>query len=372
VNPRLLVGNLDCESEYARAPRGLPAPIAELASALATLLRALGRDGDRLWTPRPVDAARVVDHPQLPKVLLESGPLRDASPAAQVLAWGETASTAALRGPVAPPSPPAAAPLAQALWRLPHPTPEAAARGNHRGFAFELAHALGCALPGARRVRSQDELKAHLARGGADAGRGAWVVKAPYGAAGRERLKRRGQELSPDVRVRIDRLLAAHGELLFEPWVERRDDYGVCGLVTGGAPILYPPHRLRCDRQGVIRSIELDDEGAAPDALRGELEAVARAVAEALDRAGYRGPFNVDAFRWIDAHGELRVQPLCEINARLSLGFLTRALGERFASPGRAELRLAAADEPGALELLRPGGRDGAAAALIIPPRSRP
>ncbi len=396
---RLIVGNLDCELSYApprpdqvSGPPGprreLPAPVGDLAAALATLLRVFAREGDRLWTPRAVDPARVPAARELPDVQLESGSLRDAEPPSDVLAWGETRETAELRKAwhLAPRSAPrgaggggGAAPLWDALWSLPAPEPDAAAQANHRGFSFELSRSLGCALPGARRIRAREELEAHLLAGGADAGRGAWVAKAPLGAAGRERAGQRGGSLRGDVRVRVERLLAEHGELIFEPWVSRTSDYGVCGFAGApdAEPAILEPHRLECDRQGVIRALEVGGRaGALAEPLRRELTSAARVAGAALARAGYRGPFNVDAFTYEDPSGAARVQPLCEINARLSLGFVARALAERVAAPrgysgARLELgRPALGDPAGAarVPLLTPGGAHAAAAALVLRP----
>ncbi len=47
----------------------------------------------------------------------------------------------------------------------------------------------------------------------------------------------------------------------------------------------------------------------------------ARLVADALSRAGYFGPFGVDAYRYRDREQQLRLQPRSEINARYTMGF---------------------------------------------------
>ena len=57
---RLIVGNLDCESDFAHALdpfRPRPALSSDALAAIAgatTLLRVFAREGDRLWTPAPV------------------------------------------------------------------------------------------------------------------------------------------------------------------------------------------------------------------------------------------------------------------------------------------------------------------------------
>jgi hypothetical protein len=107
-SPRRIVGNLDCEVELARdaaferdgskkkAGRScdtrfaLPGAVEASISAFATLLRAFAREGDRIWTPRPVDAQRMAGAPGLSSPELESGPIEKIAPRGSLLAWAET------------------------------------------------------------------------------------------------------------------------------------------------------------------------------------------------------------------------------------------------------------------------------------------
>jgi hypothetical protein len=281
----------------------VPALRPEVVSGLVGLsqrLRALGGPGDELWT-------------------LADGALPDGP--REVLAWGESAAVAALRPGPCPAGPVALDDWQAALWRL-WPAPEVAAACNHRGFAFALAERLGSTLPGARMVGTLGELED---LGGAlDA---AWVVKAPYSASGRHRLRHRGP---PDAaaRTRITRLLAG-GPLLFEPWVDRIADLGLVGLIDGPDGVrLFPPHRLDNDPGGVFRGITVDDAHVGDWLAGGEraqVEATAAAAAAALAARGYRGPFGIDAYLWRDATGARRLQPMSEINARLTFGLVARA-----------------------------------------------
>ena len=244
---RRIVGNLDFETSLAIAhaeskrassssegraapPTILPA-VMETISSLATLLRVLGDEKDHLWIPCPIDPARVLEVPGLPRPLLESGPFDALRPAGSLLAWGETAQIEAWRAagrrmnPTserARSSPPGGA-SADWLWSCPPASPQAAATVNHRSFCLELAQRLGRALPGARMLHSLTELEGHLRDGGAATSpSGEWILKAPYSAAGRERLRGRGRSLESDAaRNRVANLFAHHLTLLFEPWLER-------------------------------------------------------------------------------------------------------------------------------------------------------
>ena len=384
--PRRILGNLTGEADLERAFGTVPpgrrrrpsrAAIAT-ASAAATLLRAFARDGDRLWTPAPVDPERLAPVPGLPIPVLESGPLSRLPPAA-VLAWCETPEAAAERArsgaaDLDPPEPDA--PLADLLWRLPTAPPAVVAAIHHRAFHLALVRELGCALPGARMVASLAELEAHLAAGAANAvggaAGGAWVVKAPLSAAGRSRhvAATAAEVADPAVRPRLAALFARHGPLLFEPWLARLDDWGAAAVVTASGVRLLGLHRLLVDDRGRFHGIELAASDEAPPGLpeldRARLEATAEAVGRALALEGYSGPFGIDAYRIRDPGGEPRLQPLGEINARLTFGFVARALAERLApSPGET-VRLAFGRTPpdGAVPLLRPGA-DGTAGAWL-------
>lgn len=310
---------------------------------MATLLRAFARDGDRLWLPAPVAAEAMAEVPGLPRPILESGPLTELDPIGEVLAWGETAAVAGLRRSSD------AARARQAVegwalpWRLPVPAPEAAAAVNDRRFDRSLAGELSCRLPGAGVVASLEELEVHLAATGVDR----WVLKAPFSAAGRWRLIHRGGVLDALSRRRVERLCDRHGELIFEPWMERTADVGCAAAVVPHSPAsrgtpngLLPVslHRLLVDRAGRFRGIELVAgasglEGPWLDAReRRELKRVLEGVAGALERAGYAGPFGIDGWRYRSPGGET-FQSLGEINGRLTFGWVARALVDRVRGP---------------------------------------
>jgi hypothetical protein len=292
----------------AGGPR-LPRHVRSLIAQAALEMGVLAEPGDRLWTPEPVDS-------QLPGIALETGPLAEARPADRVLAWGETQSVAALRraGPL-PCDRDSADPRAW-LWSS-VAAPAVARRCNHRRFSLELARELGVALPGATLVRAIDDIERLLAERAHDrSARGEWVVKAPLAAAGRDRVRRRADMIDDDARIRLGRLFELHGELVFEPWMDRIDDYGCAGVVTDAGVRLFPPHHLINNPSGVYRAIA-PLERAVP-----ELTAIARDVGHALAGASYRGPFGIDAYTYRDRTGQSRLHPLSEINARFTHGLL--------------------------------------------------
>ena len=353
MGDRLLIGNLDAEIEIARAltpgPHpGLSSGAGRLVGAAASHMALLAGPGDRLWLPAPAPPEELCAVARDRAVVIETGSLESVAAAGQVCAWAETESVARHRAMSADEA--RAGDMADlcagrdwraALWHL-WPPPEVAQRVNHRGFALSLALERGWALPGATVVRDVADLERHLAAGAASAGvDGAWVLKAPLSAAGRERMRYRDAEIGRGDRVRIERLLARFGELLLEPWVDRVLDIACAGLVHPGGVRTFAPHRLDNDPRGVFRAAIIDDAGTPEEARRDEVQAAGHAAGEALAAAGYLGPFSVDAYLWRDPTGAIRLQPMSEINARLSFGLLARIAAEDAGLPaGPYELRL--------------------------------
>lgn len=318
--PGLVVANLDAEAELAGRPGASGAAHAVMAKR-ARKLEVLCAPGDRLWIPG-------VD-PPLERIPWDAGP---------VLAWCETESVARLRPrdgagrPIVPElgGDPRAAPLRERLWSLRPPEPAVVRRVHHRAFALETARALGCALPGAEWLEDAAALSRQLARGGAGAG-GRFVLKDPLSAAGRDRVIARVEEATESgVARRIERLFEQcrrSGGVLFEPWLDRQDDFGTLGLVTETGVELLGSHRQQVDpRDGRFLGVALEPPaGHAPIAadVREELRRVATAVGEALAAEGYRGPFGVDAWTWREG-GMVRLNALGEVNARMTMGLVER------------------------------------------------
>ncbi|MCZ6793726.1 MAG: hypothetical protein O7J95_08950 [Planctomycetota bacterium] len=361
---RLVVGNLDCEVDFARQaaarrrqsdeeapppddPRfALPGHVMRGISAAATLLRVFaGSDEDVLWTPEPVDPARLAGVPELPAPRLASGSLEEVPAAARILAWGETRAVADLRRSRAgepgrrAPAPPDGG-VGDLLWAAPASSAPGARQGNDRAFCLAAAEAAGEALPGARLLRDVADLEGHLEAGGAaEAPEERWVLKAPYSAAGRSRLLGRGRRLDEPALRRAERLFALHGDLLFEPWMERLEDFAWSFLVTENDATLLGGHLQSVDGAGRFRGVTVVAAGVTAgtppldEALVERRDRALGSVGDRLRATGYRGPCTVDAFRYRDRAGREDVQILGEINARLSFGLVARAFVERLRGP---------------------------------------
>lgn len=309
---RLILANLLAEDDLERLfhsgdprfrhRRPASASLLRTISQMARELAVFARPGDRLWLPG------------------DSPP----EPAAEVLAWCETPEAAALRTAPRPTAIPADLPLPELLWHLPVAAPETVAGVHHRGFSLRVAQDLGCALPGAQMVDSLGRLDRLLADPGAPS---AWVVKAPFSAAGRARyIERNGPRLAdPKSRRTVENLVDRHGPLLFEPWLDRTADWGCSALLTAEGLRIVGIHRQRVDAKGQFAGIDLDTADL-PERDRERLIEVVTAVAAALRGAGYVGPFGVDAWHWRRPDGTVAFHPLGEINARMTFGLVEWAV----------------------------------------------
>jgi hypothetical protein len=307
---RRILANILCEDELAGRRNSPPRAVLETIARMAPLLRVFARDGDRLWSPAPGPD-------------LESGPLRDLPTAEDVLAWCETPAVLEHRGG---PRRPAAidwdSPLRDLLWQLPTPSPAAVAAVHHRAFHLQVAQEIGCALPGARMMESLAELeRLSLPR--------SWVLKAPLSASGRDRcIVRDGEGLSDSkARRTVERLFDRHAPLLFEPWMDRIADYGVPALLTHDDLRVVGIHGQRVDRKGQFVEIDLQPDLTEED--RDRLLETVKAVAAALRRARYVGPFGIDAWRYRREDGVIVLNPLGEINARMTFGLVAWTRAQR-------------------------------------------
>ncbi|MEO8181235.1 MAG: hypothetical protein ABI895_20545 [Deltaproteobacteria bacterium] len=230
-------------------------------------------------------------------------------------------------------SEPRLAPAVGVCWS---PTPSALRRLSKAGVPLPLAPGLevlrrvchrrfylglGGGAPGAAYFEDPALLEQALAaRGGA-----AWLFKRPYGFAGRAQ-RRIGEQLSADDRRWLADGLRLGG-LLGEPWLPIERELCLHGvLAANGGLRLGRPCEQRTDSfrawcsSAPLTVDELTTAELAAEWRRALVSAAERS-AEALQRAGYFGPFGIDAYLWRTPRGGLELNPLGELNARYTMGF---------------------------------------------------
>lgn len=223
-------------------------------------------------------------------------------------------------------------PSSHALARLrragaalpPTPGDEVLARVNRRDFVLAVDPALAEGF-GKRLVTCSETLEQEL---GASPSR-RFLVRRAFGAAGRgsRSFGGRGLDLAAeDPGLCWLRGGLALGPLVLEPFVEVELELSLHGwLPRGGGPVRSGhPCVSEVSAQRSWRSTRRAQPGEWTPAEEAGLFGALERIAAALREAGYFGPFGIDGLRYRRTPREpLRVQPLGELNARLSMGWAT-------------------------------------------------
>lgn len=196
----------------------------------------------------------------------------------------------------------------------PEPSPDFAVlrRVNHRAFAHEL----GGGLPDQAYVQSREELLRVLGAGERD-----WLLKRPLVFAGRGQLRALGP-LTEKQWTWVDATFERDG-LVVEPLVKPLFELSLHGFVwPGGRFELGRVCVQDVTERGSFKSVRLAEPGELSASEDEQLRQRGDEVARALGRAGYFGPFGIDAYRY-ELAGSQGFCALSEINARYTLGFVT-------------------------------------------------
>lgn len=193
-----------------------------------------------------------------------------------------------------------------------HPPLAAVAEANHRAFAAEL----GQCLPGARFLQAPvavSEVERCLRQGGT------WRAKRAFGVAGRGQRRLSGEPTEKDLRW----LGASHHGVQLEPELDLEGEFAIHGYLTAEGELRLGHPTQQKNLPGAWGQSE---RTGLPAELHRSLQAEAEVVAEALQRIGYWGPFNLDALRGRLGSEDVWV-PRSEVNARYSMGWST-GMGE--------------------------------------------
>jgi hypothetical protein len=312
---RLFVANLHFESELAAARGWNPAAsLRRISAERVPSWIALADDDDLIWTPEPIADSfwRSLAVQGLPQVRGANEPPQEEF---ELVPWGWSPSTRMLGG------------------RTSQPGQEAVRLGNSRQWSFKLEQQLNVALPGAARIERVAEFADVVRRSASQFGetesKHAWVIKANFGMAARERILGCGSSLSIANDRWLQRRLQSDGAVYFEPWLRRRAEVGIqWTLPTTGhsQPELQGITPLLTDQQGGYRGSEFSLDATIPREWQCAVE-VTQQAASRLQQIGYFGPLGIDAAIYEDSKGRTLVRPLQDINARYTMGRL--ALGFR-------------------------------------------
>ena len=312
---RLFLGNFHFESELAVARGWNPAAsLLRMSAERTPSWIALADEGDLIWTPEPIADSfwESLAAQGLPQVRSASEPPEEEF---ELVPWGWSLSTRKLGG------------------RTSQPTDEAVRLGNSREWSFELEEQLGVALPGAARIERIEGLADVVRRSASQYGEAetehAWVIKANFGMAARERILGRGSTLTTANERWLQRRLQSDGAVFFEPWLRRRAEVGIQWTLPKsghGQPELQGITPLLTDKLGGYRGSEFSLDAMIPTEWQRAVD-VSQQAALRLQQTGYFGPLGIDAAIYEDSAGHALARPLQDINARYTMGRL--ALGFR-------------------------------------------
>lgn len=154
-------------------------------------------------------------------------------------------------------------------------------------------------------------------------GEGPWLLRSAYGFAGRGRcIAERWPSSEPMVRSFVQRAIAKGGALL-SPLVKPTQDFAQHGYVSPNGLVTGEPTTLEVGAGGVWRSSR---RTASSDLTREERQTLLESLVRAgrgLARAGYVGPYGIDAFRYAGGFCGM-----CEINVRYTMGWAD-GMGDR-------------------------------------------
>ncbi len=194
---------------------------------------------------------------------------------------------------------------------------------NHRQFASRL----GNSLPGAAYVTSEGDVE-NIVRRKAPFSR-YWVLKRPFGYAGRGRLRIRDASPTESEWRWVVAALRADGGIQVEPWVERCGDFALHGFIArSGAVELGEPTEQKCTEQGVWLESNRASAAALSTTEVKALRDACESSADAMKAAGYFGPFGIDAYRWKRDGDAIEFNERCEINGRYTMGWAI-GMGEK-------------------------------------------
>jgi hypothetical protein len=178
----------------------------------------------------------------------------------------------------------------------------------------------------------------------------AWVIKANWSHAARERLLGRRPDLSNADIQWVKQRLVRDGVVCWERWLQRESEIGIqWHIPRNGPPQLIAITELLVDARGqyagtraLAESVAFRSEKERPfsekKATPPEWAILAaeatRPVVSDLGQRGYFGPVGIDAMRYLDTDSHLpHTRPLQDINARWTMGRLAAGWFQRL-EPG--------------------------------------
>jgi hypothetical protein len=305
--PQLYFGNFDFDERLADDRQNPPQSRLRINAELAACWLAVAEEGDWIWCPEPVEPEfwqrmRLAGCPGVQPV----SDVADVPTGLEFTPWGWTGEARA---------------FADRIRAVVDAPPQPAVRAaNSRRLSFRCEAEWGIGIPGETCVESPEQLADAILTMGDDV---RWVLKAEFSGAARERLLGCGPSLDASTRRWAEQRLRRGQALFLEPWLDRIDEAGIQWTVPrGGPPVLEGITPLLTDAAGRYRG-NMFGINESEAAAWSEAVDAGRRVAEQLQQMGYFGPLGIDAMRYREAGGAVRVRALQDVNARWTMGRLS-------------------------------------------------
>lgn len=206
-----------------------------------------------------------------------------------------------------------------------HPPLDVVRDLNSRRFSVGLESKWNCGLTGTEVIHSVDGFVAAIHANPRPDSR--WIAKAEFGMAGRERVMGQGRTPQDSSVNWVAKRLREGQGVVFEPCVSLTAEAGIqLEVPRTGEPTLLGVTPLYTDGSGGFRGSRFDDDPSIAEEWSCAVEFALRA-AEQMQSRGYFGPVGIDAAKYRDSDGTVKLRPFQDINARFTMGRL--ALGFR-------------------------------------------
>ena len=165
-----------------------------------------------------------------------------------------------------------------------------------------------------------------------------YVIKAAYSASGRHRRIILSTPTNED-ELWIEKVLKQHGAAIIEPWLDKVVDLSV--VIDGDKTRLfrfinhknaaYQAHILAPALTG-LDSVLSQPIRRFPGGPKGLLQQITEELSYISTEHQYNGPMAVDMILFRDIHGNIKLHPLVEINARYTMGHIAAKLQKRLST----------------------------------------
>ncbi len=308
--PRLFLSNFHFEHELAD-PRFVPTKkLLEINARNARSWLSMATPGDAIALPDvslSYDIAADMKR-QCPGIEIYVGDQLPRGLDWTVIPWGWTPSMARLRDAF--------------QWASNAPHLEAVRNVNSRLFAFDLEQLSGLQPEGSVTVHSLDDLQALLRQPISHPS--GWLIKGEFGMSGRERIRVNELALTDSQLGWLRREFASGRSVVVEPFLDCIEEVSFHYDISPDAIHFLAILSLKSDVRGQFESIHVgsEEERAKRKVDWSQALQYTNHAADQARLLGYTGPLGIDAMKYAGSHGDLKIRPLQDINARYTMGRL--------------------------------------------------